>query len=188
MQVLPSFSFGLLNGWLPLVAYFLGLIITVMTFPKTKRKKLFYEPQYPVGKPRWFILTTGRLAAISFVGLMIFTPLQLGTVFFYAGLVLFLCGFSIVIISLLDYKRAPTDQMVIAGLYRYSRNPQWVGLVFIFLGTTVAVAIWLHFLLLAILVFSYHYQILLEEESCTQLYGDDYLNLMGEIPRYFLFK
>lgn len=187
MLFIPTLRIGLLNGWLPLIAYFLGLIIAVMTFPKGKRKKLFYEPQYPVGKPGWFIIMVGRLAAVSLVGLMIFTPIQMGTVYFYIGVAMYLFGYSIVVISLLDYRRTPANQIVTTGLYRYSRNPQWVGLVFVFLGIVIAGAVWLNILLLGILVFSYHYQILLEEESCAQLYGEDYLKHKREIPRYFLF-
>ena len=187
MVLFPSPHLGLLNGWFLLAIYFVGLFITVITYPRDKRKKLFYETRYPKTDPRWLILNFGRIAAISFVATMIFTQLRLNTLFFYFGFVIYLFGYSIVIISLLEYKGAREDQLVSSKMYQVSRNPQWVGLVFVFLGTAVAVATWLHIVLLIVLVLSYHFQILLEEDSCIQLYGEDYKVYKENVPRYFLF-
>ena len=186
MHLLPSLRLQFLNGWLLLAAYFLGLVLAVLTFPRDKRKKLFYEPSYCKPDPRRAILLLGRLAAVSFVGLMFFTPLRLGTSFFYVGLLLYALGYFAVMRSLLDYRHTAAAETVTKGLYRFSRNPQWVGLVLVFLGASVAVASWLHMALLAALVVAYHYQILLEEETCIRLYGESYLAYMGQVPRYLL--
>jgi len=48
----------------------------------------------------------------------------------------------------------------------------------------MAVATWLQFALLAIVVMAYHFQILLEEEICLRLYGEEYKAYTEEVPRY----
>jgi len=186
MDFLPPLHLGILNGWLLLVAYFVGLSISVMAFPVGKRKKLFLEPQYPRGHPRWVALMLGRIAAISLVVLALFTELRVGTFLFYVGVAFYAIGYVVVMVSLNDYKRAPADDVVTAGLYRCSRNPQWLGLVAVFVGTALAMGAGLHLMLVLILVTAYHLQILLEEEICASAYGDKYRDYMSQVPRYLL--
>jgi protein-S-isoprenylcysteine O-methyltransferase Ste14 len=186
MEFIPPVRFGILNGWLLLVAYFVGLTISVLAFPPVKRKKLFLEPHFPAGHPRWILLTLGRIAAISLVVLTLFARLRLGTSLFYIGLAVYVIGYCVVMLSLTDYRRTPADKMATSGLYRYSRNPQWVGLVGVFVGTVLAVGGWLHLMLLLILITTYHFQILLEEDVCTSAYGAKYLEYTSRVPRYLL--
>jgi protein-S-isoprenylcysteine O-methyltransferase Ste14 len=187
MRLFPTFGLAILNGWLLLVAYFLGLTLNVLTFPREKRRKLFLEPSYPKGDWRSVVLLLGRLAAISFVASMIFTPLQTGSLFLYVGLAIYLLGFSVVMLSLVEYRRAEADRPVLQGIYAVSRNPQWIGLVLVFAGTAIAVATWLQLGLLAVLVVAYHFQILLEERTCLGLYGKDYQAYMKRVFRYLGF-
>lgn len=187
MNFFPDIQFGLFNGWLLLACYFTGLIFTSLSFPAEKRKKLFHRPDLGLmGFLRLFRLL-GHLAAAAFVVLMVFSPLRTGTAFFYAGLVIYLAGYLVVILSLLDFRRAPTGEAVRIDLYRFSRNPQWVGLVLVYLGAALAAAAWIHLLLLALLAVSYHYKILAEEESCARLYGKSYLEYKEQVSRYLFF-
>ena len=186
MDFLPPLHLGVLNGWLLLVAYFVGFIISVMAFPAEKRKKLFLEPQYRRGHPRWVALMLGRIAAISFVVLTLFTELRKETYLFHVGVALYALGYVAVMVSLNDYKRAPADDVVTCGLYRYSRNHQWLGLVAVFVGTVLAMGAGLHLMLVLILVMAYHSQILLEEEICASMYGAKYREYMSRVPRYLL--
>jgi protein-S-isoprenylcysteine O-methyltransferase Ste14 len=185
MQFLPPLRPGILNGWLMLAVYFTGLILSVRSFPPAKRGKLFLEPHYPRGHPRWLILMIGRVCAIVFIALTLFTPLEFGTILSYVGLALYLAGFLVVMLALHDYKEASEDDVVTSGLYRHSRNPQWIGLVGVFLGTALVVGAWFLLILIAILVAAYHSQILLEEEICKSAYGNRYLEYMQGVPRYF---
>lgn len=186
MEFLPPVRFGILNGWLLLVTYFVGLTISSLLFPADKRKKLFLEPHYPRGHPRWIILALARVAAISFVTLTLFARLRMGTVLFYLGLAIYVIGYAVVMLSLNDFKRAPAGELVTTGLYRYSRNPQWLGLVGVLVGTALAVGGWLHLLLVLFVVVSYHFQILLEEGICSSAYGAKYGEYKRRVPRYLL--
>lgn len=70
------------------------------------------------------------------------------------------------------------------GLYRYSRNPQWVGLVGVYVGTALATGAVLPLALVLILVGAYHVQILLEEAICLSAYGERFREYMTRVPRY----
>jgi protein-S-isoprenylcysteine O-methyltransferase Ste14 len=188
MDIFPEFRIQVLNGWLLLVGYFLGLSVVAGTFPAEKRRKLFLEPRHHKGDPRRVPLLLGRAAVISFVGLMIFSPLRLATPLLYTGLVVYFVGYVAVMASLLHFRRTPAGETVKVGLYRYTRNPQWLGLVLVYLGASVAVGSWLHLGLLLVLVYGYHFQILLEEEACLDLYGERYKAYMEQVPRYILLR
>lgn len=188
MFTMPNFEIGWLNGWVFLVLYYTGLIITAISFPTEKRKKLFYEPE-PTKESSWRVATAiGQIASVAFNLLMIWSPLQIGTPPFIVGSILYLLGYTFVMVSLVDFKRTPVDEMVSRGLYRFSRNPQWVGLALVFLGTALAVASWLHLGLVLILVVTHHFQILAEEKACEGFYGEAYRDYMNEIPRYLLWR
>jgi len=113
-----SWRLGLLNGWLMLGAYFVGLAVNAASFSKEKRVQLFYEPGPERGSPRWLIVILGQIAAVCFCVLTAFAPLRLGTALFFAGLGLYLLGYATVMASLLDFKRAPVGLPVQEGLYR----------------------------------------------------------------------
>jgi protein-S-isoprenylcysteine O-methyltransferase Ste14 len=184
MDFFPTLSFGLLYGWVMLAAYFIGLIISSLAFPADKRRWLYHEAQYPVGHPRWYILMLGRVCAISFVILSIFTALNTGSALFYLGIVIYAIGYIVVMVAMNDLKQVSVGEVTTTGLYRYSRNPQWLGLVMVFLGTVLAMGVWLHLLLVLIVVLSYHVQILLEEQVCLEFLGEKYRLYKSRVPRY----
>jgi len=184
MELLPTLHFGIWNGGLLLLAYFAGLIAAAASFPHDKRKKLFLKPEHAKGDPRRLVRLLGTLAALSFVGLSFFTPLRLGSVWFYLGLAVYAAGYALVQASLRDFKRTPLEEPVTSGTYRYSRNPQWLGLVLVYAGAALAMAAGLHLLLVVIMAVAYHWQILLEEEICGSAYGEKYREYMRRVPRY----
>jgi protein-S-isoprenylcysteine O-methyltransferase Ste14 len=90
--------------------------------------------------------------------------------------------------SALHYFRiTPINQPVVGGPYRISRNPQWLGLFLVLLGSAIAARIWLYIGIVIIVGFIYHIQILDEEDACIEKYGDSYREYIKRIPRYFLF-
>jgi protein-S-isoprenylcysteine O-methyltransferase Ste14 len=83
---------------------------------------------------------------------------------------------------------APYDaprQLVVSGLYRYTRNPMYVGVLTAVLGQ----AIWfrstaiLWYALAAALGF-HGFVVVYEEPTLTRLFGDDYLEYCRQVPRW----
>ena len=81
----------------------------------------------------------------------------------------------------------PPKKLVRVGLYKYSRNPMYLGIFLILLG---GFFIFGHFLLLiyALLffLFFHFYIILVEEPKLKERFGQDYFDYLKTVPRWGL--
>jgi len=83
-----------------------------------------------------------------------------------------------------NFATTPLNEPVTKGLYRYSRNPQYLTEFLMFIGVSIASASWIF------LLFSSVYEISLlsfassEERFCLEKYGDAYREYMNRTPRY----
>lgn len=80
----------------------------------------------------------------------------------------------------------PTKQLVIRGLYRYSRNPMYVGVMLIMIGETLFWAS-LALAIYAVVVFiGFNLFIILHEEPrCRRDFGDEYSEYCQRVGRWF---
>lgn len=80
----------------------------------------------------------------------------------------------------------PTDALVNDGLYRYSRNPIYVGLTAIYAGVALlADNLWMVGLLIPILIVMQRGVIAREEAYLTGKFGDAYLAYKSRVRRWF---
>jgi protein-S-isoprenylcysteine O-methyltransferase Ste14 len=187
MKIFPEFQLGILNGWIPLLLYFIGLILSVALYSKESRLWLFNNPKDESKRVLVFIRLCGQLAMIAYIVMMIFTPLQINNLLFLVGAVIYAIGYVFEMSALHYFRITPLRQPVVRGPYRISRNPQWLGLFLVLLGSAIAIGIWLYIGVVIIVGFIYHIQILDEEAACIEKYGDSYREYIKRIPRYFLF-
>jgi protein-S-isoprenylcysteine O-methyltransferase Ste14 len=187
MDLLPKFQIGLLNGWLPLLIYFIGLIISVSLYSKEARTWLFNNPRGTKKGILMVLRLFGQIAMVAFIGMLVFSPLKTHDPVFLVGAGLFIIGFGSEMRALHYFRKTPVGEPVVKGPYRVSRNPQWLGLFLTLLGSAVATGVWLYIGIIIIVGFIYHIQILDEEKACLEKYGDSYREYMNRIPRYILF-
>jgi protein-S-isoprenylcysteine O-methyltransferase Ste14 len=102
-------------------------------------------------------------------------------------MILYVTGAVLVFLSIHVFGQAPNDQPALDGPYRFSRNPQWVGLFFVLLGLAITSQSWLFVIIVLLIGVIYHIQILGEEEQCRAKYGFEYGRYLGTVPRYLLF-
>ena len=88
------------------------------------------------------------------------------------------------IIALFDYRRTPAGRPVTRGLYRFTRNPQWLSLAAMLLGCCLAIGSCAAILLLLMAACFYHFRILGEERACLASYGSEYEDYLRRVPRY----
>lgn len=112
----------------------------------------------------------------------------------YAGLVLFIPGIMVLLLCITDFARHgkgtlspadPTRQLVEKGLYRYSRNPMYVGVVLILAGE----AIFFHAAVLAsytVFIFLLFHGFILwfEEPRLRRDFGDAYVAYQTRVNRW----
>ena len=187
MDLLPKLQVGILNGWIPLIIYFIGLILSASLYSKEARVWLFNNPKDENKSVFMFIRLFGQLAMVVYILMMVFTPMRIDNPIFLVGATVYFIGFVLEMSALYYFRKTPVGQPVVNGPYRASRNPQWLGLFLALLGSAIAAGIWLYIGMVVIVGFIYHIQILDEEAACIKKYGESYREYMNRIPRYFLF-
>lgn len=110
-----------------------------------------------------------------------------------AGIVLVLAGATIIVLAKRGLKNAgqpsapgkPTTQIVETGIYRFSRNPLYLGLVIglVGLGLWVNIAWWI--ILSLPLFFALQYLLIIpEEEYLLERFGEQYAGYMSRVRRW----
>jgi len=185
MELIPKLEIGWLNGWIPICLLYLMLGILRCTFPNDVVKRLWDKSGW--SKRRKVFIYIGSLLSFAYFGLIIFTPLKIGTYVFIPGIILFTIGLAGFAIALFNFKNTPQDRLVTGGLYRISRHPQQLMFFISFLGICIAIGSWFALFVQIISSVFLHARILAEEKACLARYGDSYHTYMKSVPRYFLF-
>ena len=80
---------------------------------------------------------------------------------------------------------APTQNLVVTGLYRYMRNPIYVALVAVILGQALLFGDWRLFLYGALVFVAFHIFVLAyEEPTLRESYGAEYETYRANVPRW----
>lgn len=187
--MMPDLRLALANQWILLLIYFVAFVFFVLRLSKEKRDWLFADPKEMIHGPKKLILRVGQLIAFVAIILICLTPLPSRLRFSeLIGMALYVTGVVMVPLSLHYFGQAPSDQPVLDGPYRYSRHPQWVGLFMVLLGLAISASSILLVILVVLVGFSYHIQILAEEGLCRAKYGPSYEEYLKKVPRYLLIK
>jgi protein-S-isoprenylcysteine O-methyltransferase Ste14 len=112
----------------------------------------------------------------------------------WMGLLLLIPGVAIIVWCFIDFVRrghgtpAPYDpprRLVMAGLYKYTRNPQYVGVILVALGEAVLSGRMLLFGYAAVLGVGYHLFVrFYEEPTLRRMFGEDYLKYCAAVSRW----
>lgn len=114
----------------------------------------------------------------------VFLPLQLDTIWLYSGLSVYLFGIVFTIGAIQNFATSPKDKVIIKGLYRYTRNPAYVGMILMQTGVGIACASWLYLILIVALIVLFNANLSAEERYCRYIYGEDYQKYLNSTPRW----
>lgn len=120
------------------------------------------------------------------------TPWQTHT---YGGIIVFAIGLIVMLRCIIQFAFEgkgtlspidPTKRLVVRGLYRYSRNPMYVGVMMILIGeaiVTQSATLWIY---LAIIFLAFNLFIMLHEEPrLRKVFGEEYLLYCEKVRRWF---
>lgn len=111
-----------------------------------------------------------------------------------SGIIIFLIGFAIMLTCIISFAvqgqgtlspADPTKKLVVAGLYKFSRNPMYVGVTLILIGEaiffqSVELGIYLLFVFIAFNLFT----ILIEEPRLRRDFGEEYKRYCEKVKRW----
>lgn len=104
---------------------------------------------------------------------------------FFCGLLVYLLGVAVLAVSTVQFARPGRSGLNTRGLYRFSRNPMYVGYFLYFLGCVLLTHSKLLLISLIVFQISAHWIIRSEERWCEQEFGEEYLSYTRRVRRYF---
>jgi len=181
MSWIPDFEIGIWNAWIFIIWL---IIIPVSSTFIIKQKEVL--KRLSTSAPMKFEKTSNILSmVVLIVGFIysIFLPLQLNTLWFYLGVIIFLFGFIFEVTALRTLRDAKLDRPFTNGPYRYSRHPVYFGFFLIYVSVSIMSLSWI-FLVITI-IHAVHLLIVVpaEECYCLKTYGKEYQDYMERTPR-----
>jgi protein-S-isoprenylcysteine O-methyltransferase Ste14 len=81
----------------------------------------------------------------------------------------------------------PPKRLVVADLYRYTRNPMYVGVTLILLGWAGLLGSMWHYLYALLMLIAFHLRVVLyEEPEMARLFPEDWANYKKNVPRWLI--
>lgn len=185
MTLFPPLSLGWINGWIPIVLFYGIFFILLKVFPQDTVDRLYEDSGWTLEQAR--PAKIGLPFALAAMVLILFSPLKINQPIFWIGTVLALIGETGFLYSLHTFNITPAGEPVTDGLYKISRNPQWVTFAVVMVGFSFMVGSWLILILLSVRIFMNHFRILGEEKALETQYGESYRIYKKSVPRYFVF-
>ncbi len=87
--------------------------------------------------------------------------------------------------QLLPLKPSDATALVTEGMYRYSRNPMYLGLLLWTIASTIWFGTWLGIIMNIIFIFLINFlQIIPEEEALLEIFGEEYEEYKKNVRRW----
>ena len=116
---------------------------------------------------------------------MIFSPILTRIHFSLTGWSVYLLGLIVLAIAVAGFAKRNDQGFCDEGIYRYSRNPMYVGYVLAFLGLGILIRAWFYWLFFTPFLLTLPAVIRAEEVWCLQEYGELYQAYMRQVSRYW---
>lgn len=183
MNLMSEFTISWMNGfWFSLI-FIITNIAIIRIFPEHYKKKVLTMPKFDNALTQ----IIGTFNFILFQGLIImsiFIPIKYKYMFFIPGIALFSVGHVFYTMSLINYATTNPNKPVVKGIYRYSRNPQQIMTIIMWLGAGLAMSNYLVLIICLIQVITVYPTFIAQEEYCIKKYGNTYSEYMNKTPRY----
>lgn len=175
------------------IAYFTKMI-------RQAKKGIKTDQMAKGGKPRELLIVERmlKMATFSIIPVEIISILRdfrmwkspsarIGIIIAALGVIIFVVAMS----TMRDSWRAGIPEkdktaLVTNGIYRFSRNPAFLGFDLMYLGILISFFNYLHLLFVLFAMVMLHLQILQEEKFLTAAFGEPYLEYKRRTGRYFI--
>ncbi len=168
------------------------VVLGLYVFLKTKRT---YDSgkALPVGISfGWWVLDAVHFFLVVSSSLYTVWPIPIdnavaltgGSVMLGIGVVVMLAG-MIEFRSMRRISGLDNSELVTTGIYRWSRNPQYLGWFLVLSGISIIGGSWLALLYTMIGIILFHFYITrIEEPYLERIFGEKYLSYQSKTPRY----
>ncbi|MFC1912229.1 methyltransferase family protein [Chloroflexota bacterium] len=178
MSLIPAFEIGLWNAWWFMIIFPLQWLV-ILIIPGHISERTGGVP----GQDRIVPFLNNGLWVIATL-YSIFLPFQVGTPWFWIGLLLFIDGLVLLVLATSSIARTPMDKPFTSVVYHFSRHPGYLSMILVYLGVSIAAVSWLFLLVTLVTFFLLHNQVGKEESYCCVKFGNAYSEYMSKTPRW----
>jgi len=184
MSLVPAFEIGVWNAWVFMVWPWLDMLVFRLVGKEVFQRASGLPSEMKTSRAYKIVSYISMLIDLMAIVYSIFLPLHLGTIWFYAGLAIFLIGLAVLTVASVNFTSTPMNVPITAGVYRYSRHPLYLASLLIYLSVGIASASWIFLLVFIVQLVSISIAAVGEERYCLEKYGDSYREYMNRTPRW----
>ena len=181
MSLMPAFKIGIWNAWI-FMSVFLLQMLAIMFVDKRVWERSHIPIDARRNKFERYVSIIGNFIWLLAMGYSVFLPLQIGTIWFYIGLSIFIIGLALVVIATFNFIATPADQLITKGAYNFSRHPMYLATFLVCLGSGIATVSLLFIFLSIIMALCFYQETLIEERYCLNRYGNVYQEYINRTP------
>jgi protein-S-isoprenylcysteine O-methyltransferase Ste14 len=145
------------------------------------KRAAFFAPLIGKEKVAYYIYQISNIMIFVY---LCFLKITTDSHWFYLGMVIYVLGVLICLVSVLNFSKPTENGINLKGLYRISRNPMYVAYFIYFLGCVLLTQSLILLVILLVFQISAHWIIQSEERWCINKFGEEYINYMKKVRRY----
>ncbi len=167
--------------WLLMPLLVIRFVILGMLDKQALKRAAFFPPLIGREKAAYYVYQISNVFLLLY---LFFLKIKMEGLLFYTGLVVYGLGIIVCTVSVFDFARPKMNGINVSGLYRFSRNPMYMGYFLYYLGCVLLTRSFVYLAALIVFQVSTHWIILSEERWCIQAFGEEYLGYMKKVRRY----
>ena len=184
MSLVPAFEIGIWNAWIFMIWPWIDMLSLRLVGKEVCQRASGLPSEMKTNRAYKIVSYVSMVIDLMAIAYSIFLPFQLGTIWFYTGLAIFLIGLAVLTVASVNFATTPMNVPVTRGVYRYSRHPLYLASLLIYLSISIASASWVFLLILIVQLVSISIAAVGEERYCLDKYGDAYREYMSKTPRW----
>jgi len=184
MSLVPAFEIGVWNAWIFMIWPWVDMLAVRLVGLDVYRRASGLPAEMKTSH-RYRVVSYVSMAVDTMaVAYSIFLPLKLGTIWFYAGLAIFLTGLAVLTAATVNFATTAMDVPITKGIYHYSRHPMYLASLLIYFSVGIASASWVFLLVFVLQSVSIRISAIEEERYCLGKYGEAYREYIDKTPRW----
>jgi len=183
VSLIPAFEIGVWNAWIFMIWPWADTLAVRLVGLDVYRRASG-QPEMKTSHQYRVVSSVSMVIDTMAVAYSIFLPLKLGTIWFYAGLAIFLTGLVVLTTATVNFATTPMDVPITKGIYHYSRHPLYLASLLIYFSVGIASASWVFLLVFVVQSVSIRIAAVGEEHFCLEKYGEAYLEYIDKTPRW----
>lgn len=183
MNLYPTFELGLWNAWIFMSIFIMQMFVIMFYDKKIWEKSNISHKSNRKNKDRYVGYCANLFWLIAMI-YSIFLPLNLNTIWFYCGIILFLLGIYILIHATYNFIKTPHQKVITKGVYRISRHPMYLATFLIMISVTIVSLSWIFLLLTLTIMFFFNKEAVIEEKHCRRTFGKKYEKYQDHTSRW----